>query len=87
MTLDQAAAGFKNRGQFIAALHVCHNLDIPFAQLKADMTGTEHHYSLGKAIHDLKPTADAKAEAHKADAEADADVKATSTTDHDGDTK
>src|SRR5262245_25762578 len=39
MTLTDAAAGFKNRGQFIAALHVSHNLGIPFDQLKAKMTG------------------------------------------------
>lgn len=53
-TLEAAASGFKNRGQFIAALHVSHNLDIPFSQLKADMTGTGHD-SLGQAIHALRP--------------------------------
>jgi hypothetical protein len=75
MTLDQAAAGFKNQGQFIAALHVSHNLDIPFATLKAEMTGPDHD-SLGKAIRDLQPAANAKAEAKKAENEADADLKA-----------
>ncbi|MBI3494164.1 MAG: hypothetical protein HY047_20655 [Acidobacteria bacterium] len=75
MTLDQAAQGFKNEGQFIAALHVSHNLNIPFDKLKAEMTGTDHD-SLGKAIHDLQPTANAKAEARKAEAEAKADQKA-----------
>src|SRR5712691_6002550 len=35
MTLASAAAGFKNQGQFIAALHVSQNLNIPFAKLKA----------------------------------------------------
>lgn len=34
-----AASGFKNHGQFIAALHVSRNLGIPFDQLKAKMTG------------------------------------------------
>ena len=34
-----AASGFKNQGQFIAALHVSQNLNIPFDQLKAKMTG------------------------------------------------
>ena len=76
MTLDQAAAGFKNQGQFIAALHVAHNLNIPFADLKADMTGTNHD-SLGQAIHALKPTADGTAEVKKADREADTDLKAS----------
>ena len=54
MTADQAAAGFKNWGQFVAALHVSKNLNIPFADLKAKMTGTPP-MSLGKAIHELKP--------------------------------
>ena len=76
MTIDQAAQGFKNQGQFIAALHVSHNLNIPFAQLKAEMTGKDHD-SLGQAIHDLKPAVDAKAETKKAEAEAKADRKAT----------
>lgn len=39
MTLDQASFGFKNQGQFIAALHVSRNLGIPFADLKTAMTG------------------------------------------------
>src|SRR5262252_869703 len=76
MTLDQAAAGFKNQGQFIAALHVARNLNISFVDLKTDMTGPNHD-SLGKAIHVLKPTADASAEVKKADTEADTDLKAS----------
>jgi hypothetical protein len=40
MTLDRASAGFKNQGQFIAALHVSQNLNIPFSDLKAVMLGT-----------------------------------------------
>ena len=65
-----AASGFKNRGQFIAAMHVSHNLNIPFDQLKAKMTGvtttttasgetlttTTDPMSLGKAIQELRPT-------------------------------
>ena len=54
MTLANAAAGFKNQGQFIAALHVSQNLGIPFADLKAKMTGSDH-VSLGKAIQALRP--------------------------------
>ncbi len=76
MTLDQAAAGFKNQGQFIAALHASKNLNIPFDQLKAEMTGADHD-SLGKAIHDLKPGADTKTEVEKAEQEAKTDVKTT----------
>jgi hypothetical protein len=76
MTLDSAATGFRNDGQFIAALHVAHNLNIPFAQLKAEMTGSDHD-SLGQAIHDLQPTANAKAAAKTARQEARADLKAS----------
>jgi hypothetical protein len=87
MTIDQAAQGFKNEGQFIAALHVSHNLNIPFADLKTEMTGKDHD-SLGQAIHALKPAVDAKAEAKKAEAEAKGDRKAThikTDDDHDAD--
>jgi hypothetical protein len=60
-----AASGFKNQGQFIAALHVSRNLNIPFDQLKAKMTGmgatsgtqtgSTEPMSLGKAIQELRP--------------------------------
>lgn len=40
MTAEQAAAGFKNPGQFVAALNISKNLNIPFADLKSQMTGT-----------------------------------------------
>ena len=60
-----AASGFKNHGQFIAALHVSKNLDIPFNQLKATMLGLDpttlqaqagsNPKSLGQAIHELRP--------------------------------
>ena len=53
-TLAAAAMGFRNEGQFIAALHVSHNLNIPFDQLKMKMTG-DPPMSLGKAIQSLKP--------------------------------
>jgi hypothetical protein len=79
MTLNRASKGFKNQGQFIAALHVSRNLGIPFSTLKADMTGAKH-LSLGQSIQDLKPTAKPTTEAHHAEAEADDDVKTTATT-------
>jgi hypothetical protein len=74
MTLANAAQGFKTEGQFIAALHVSQNLKIPFARLKAQMTGTDHD-SLGQAIHDLQPHANAKAAVKTAQEEAKADIK------------
>jgi hypothetical protein len=78
-----AASGFKNHGQFIAAMHVSKNLGIPFDQLKAKMTGvsttaagqtvTTEPMSLGKAIHELRPTlpvSTANEEASKAEKQA-----------------
>jgi hypothetical protein len=75
-SLADAAKGFKNEGQFIAALHAAKDLGVSFTDLKAEMTGSEHD-SLGQAIHDLKPTADAKASAKTAAGEARADINAT----------
>ncbi len=69
-----AAKGFKNLGQFVAAVHVSRNLDIPFDQLKARMVGPDAK-NLGKAIQELKPEAHAKAEAAKAKRQAEADIK------------
>lgn len=37
--LQTAAASFRNLGQFVAAVHVSHNLNIPFACLASDVTG------------------------------------------------
>ena len=76
MTLAAAATGFRNQGQFIAALHVSRNLNIPFAQLKAEMTGSGHD-SLGRAIHDLRPITNAKAAVKTAEQQARADLKST----------
>jgi len=78
MSLSDAASGFKNRGQFVAAVHVAHNLDIPFADLKATMLGTAPNtkpMSLGDAIHKLKPSANADKEASEAENEAKEDLK------------
>lgn len=52
--LRNAASGFKNQGQFIAALHVSRNLNIPFRRLKATMLRGDG-MSLGQAIHELRP--------------------------------
>src|SRR5215831_14626892 len=61
--MHDAANGFKNLGQFVAAIHVSHNLDIPFSDLKSKMMSGE---SLGNAIHGLRPEVKAKEEAKKA---------------------
>jgi len=54
MTMEQAAEGFRNQGQFIAALEASKNQNIPFADLKAKMTG-DNAVSLGQAIQELRP--------------------------------
>jgi hypothetical protein len=72
MNLKTAAMGFRNQGQFIAALHVSKNLNISFDQLKAKVTGNPPE-SLGKAIQDLRPNLsekDAKTEVDKAEKQA-----------------
>jgi hypothetical protein len=79
MTLNQASKGFKNQGQFIAALHVSQNLGCDcFKQLQTDMN--KKHMSLGQAIQDVRKTANATVEAHTAETEANDDVKSTTTT-------
>ena len=79
MTLNQASRGFKNQGQFIAALHVSQNLGCDcFKQLKTDMT--RKNMSLGQAIQDVKKTANTTVEVHRAETEADHDVKSAATT-------
>jgi len=68
--VQTASQGFKNLGQFVAAVHVSHNMGIPFDCLKADMTATavpagttcaagtgtnSKPMSLGASIGALKP--------------------------------
>jgi hypothetical protein len=80
--LKAASAGFKNEGQFIAALHVSKNLNIPFDQLKTRMTGN-NSMSLGQAIHELRPDLEekkARDEAKRAEREAKDTQKLPKTT-------
>jgi hypothetical protein len=86
--LKTACSGFKNLGQCVAAIHVSHNLKIPFACLSADVTGTapatgttcpagtgSSKLSLGKSIQALSPnTTNAKTEEKSATKQADADI-------------
>jgi hypothetical protein len=80
-SIASASSGFKNEGQFLAALHASQNLNIPFDQLKAKMTGASA-VSLGSAIKAAKPEMSenqAREEAKKAETEAkaSASLKAT----------
>ena len=89
--LKDACAGFKNLGQCVAALHVSHNLNVPFACLSADMTGTApasgttcpsgtgaSKMSLGKSIQALSPNATSKTEVKTATKQADDDINEAS---------
>lgn len=82
VSMKDAAHGFKNQGQFVAALHVSKNLNIPFRDLKAKMTGS-NSMSLGQAIHELKPDmpeSKARQEARKAEKQARETEKTKTTT-------
>ena len=74
--LRAACGGFRNLGQCVAALHVSKNLDLPggFDALKGLTTG-DNAVSLGKAIQQLQPASDAKAEERKANHQASDDLR------------
>src|SRR5579863_2168216 len=89
--LQAAASGFKNLGQFVAAVHVSNNLDIPFATLKCtelatadacpNMTVPAKGSSLGQAIHTVKPdlnSSDTKGAVKQANKQAKGDIRETS---------
>ena len=63
-----ASEGFKNLGQFVAAVNVSHNLGIPFDQLKTNMV--VEGSSLGQSIQTLKTSANSDVEVQRAAREA-----------------
>jgi hypothetical protein len=78
MGLREAAVGFRSQAEFLAAVHVSHDLEIPFDRVKADMTGWPCH-SLVDTIHALRPglSRDSiKAHAHRAEKESKFDLQA-----------
>jgi hypothetical protein len=76
--VNDAAAGFRNLGQFVAAVNVSQNLGIPFDTLKAKMTGPDP-VSLGQAIQQLKGLSEttANATAKTALSGAEREIKST----------
>jgi hypothetical protein len=77
--LQLAAAGFRNLGQFVAAVNVSNNLGIPFAQLKTRMV--DQGMSLGQAIQDARPsTTNTTLVASRAERDADDQIRATEQT-------
>lgn len=77
--LTLAASGFRNLGQFVAAVNVSNNLGIPFAELKTRMV--DQGMSLGRAIQDARPrTTDTTVVARRAETDADALIRTTQQT-------
>jgi hypothetical protein len=71
---QEACTGFKTLGDCVAAAHVSKNLGIPFDALRSKVTGSGA-VSLGRAIHELKPDADAKNATREASRQAKADLR------------
>lgn len=78
--IDLAAAGFRNLGQFVAAVNVSNNLGLSFDALKARMTGP-NPVSLGQAIQQVKglDAATATTTAQTALTQADREIESTTT--------
>jgi hypothetical protein len=81
-SLKDACAGFKNLNDCVAALHVSPNLNLKFNCLKWDVTGAkpagdvnDKAITLSKAIRELKPDANSRAEAKTAEKRAREDIK------------
>jgi hypothetical protein len=82
--LNAATSGFKNFGQFVAAVNVSNNLGINFSDLKTAMTGTtmagvstgQPTASLGQAIQRFRPEANADVEANTAQSLANQEIVA-----------
>ncbi len=74
-TVSEAATGFDNLGRFVSAVHVSHNLGLPFDGLKQEMLAGS---SLGQAIQKLKPDMpkqEVEREMKRAEVQAKADLK------------
>lgn len=77
--LQLAAGGFRNLGQFVAAVNVSNNLGIPFTALKTRMV--DQGMSLGQAIQDARPaTTDTTTIVRRAETDADDLIRSTDTT-------
>jgi len=74
--LNTAAAGFRNLGQFVAAVNVSNNLGLDFTTLKTAMVTDGK--SLGQAIQSHKgTTVNATEQAHRAERDADTMIRST----------
>jgi len=73
--LNTAAAGFRNLGQFVAAVNVSNNLGLDFPTLKTAMVTDGK--SLGQAIQAQKSTVDGTSVATRAEHDADTEIRST----------
>ena len=73
--LNAAAAGFRNLGQFVAAVNVSNNLSLDFPTLKTAMV--TNGSSLGQAIQAQKKTVDGKTLAARAEHDAETEIRST----------
>jgi len=71
---NAASKGFGEVKEFVATVRAAKNLGVPFLELKSKMADGSSK-ELQKAIHQLKPDADAKAEVKKANDQAKQDIK------------
>ena len=78
MPAQDACSGFKNLGACVSAAHVSKNLGLDFATLRGKVTGTGA-VSLGKAVKQLNPNVDAKAEVKKANKQTKDDLESPQT--------
>jgi hypothetical protein len=74
--LNAACAGYGTLGHCVAALHVAHNLNLPggFTALKGLTTGP-NAISMGAAVRQLRPSADATTAVKTANRQAKADLE------------
>jgi hypothetical protein len=77
--LLKASDGFKNLGQFVAAVNVSNNLGLKFTDLKTRMV--DQGMSLGQAIQDSKKLSNSnvQTEVQRAETEANDMIKSTTT--------
>lgn len=71
---QKACNGFKKLSDCVSAIHAARNLELPLDDLKSKIVADKSRDALEKAIHELKPNADAKAERKKAQKEAERDM-------------
>ena len=75
--LMTAADGFRNLGQFVAAVNVSNNLGLSFTELKTDMV--TNGMSLGQAIQDQRKSVDGTTVARRAESDANTLITTTET--------